>query len=299
MRAWAQVYSFSNMAARPLATSTISFGLVSLPVKLYSTAESSSRVSFNWLNRETKNRVKQQYVDAETGDVVTRDEMVKGYEFSKGQYVVFEPDELKALEAQSTNAIEIVEFVPAEEIGRMMYDRGYFLGPDKGGGRAYRLLSTAMRETGMVAVAKYAARGKQYLVMIRPHENGLMMEQLYYPDELRSFEDVDVEDADVNEAELNLAVQLVQQAASGEFDGSQYHDEVKDRMLELVNKKIEGEEIATVAEEAPETKIIDLMEALKASLADHGESSTQKKGPKRAKKQPAKKATRKKKASAG
>lgn len=287
------------MAARPLATSTISFGLVSVPVKLYSTAESSSRVSFNWLNRETKNRVKQQYVDAETGDVVPRDQMIKGYEFSKGQYVVFEPDELKALEAQSTNAIEIVEFVAAEEIGRMMYDRGYFLGPDKGGGRAYGLLSAAMRETGMVAVAKYAARGKQYLVMIRPHDGGLMMEQLYYPDELRSFEDVEVEEAEVNEAELNLAVQLVQQAASEDFDGSRYHDEVKDRMLELVNKKIEGEEIATVAEEAPETKIIDLMEALKASLADQGESGTKKKGPQRAKKTPAKKAARKKKASAG
>lgn len=299
MRAWGQVYSFSHMAARPLATSTISFGLVSLPVKLYSTAESSSRISFNWLNRDTKNRVKQQYIDAETGDVVTRDGMVKGYEFSKGQYVVFEPEELKALEAQSTNAIEIVEFVPAEEIGRMMYDRGYFLGPDKGGARAYRLLSTAMKETGMVAVAKYAARGKQYLVMIRPHENGLMMEQLYYPDELRTFEEVEIEDAEVNEAELNLAVQLVEQAASDTFDGSQYHDEVKDRMLEMVNKKIEGEEIATVAEEAPETKIIDLMEALKASLADQGEEGSEKKGPKRAKKKTTKKATRKKKASAG
>jgi len=148
-------------------------------------------------------------------------------------------------------------------------------------------------------VAKYAARGKQYLVMVRPHENGLMMEQLYYPDELRTFSDIEVEDGDVNEAELNLAIQLVQQAASEKFDGSAYHDEVRDRMLELVNKKVEGEEISTVSEEAPETKIIDLMEALKASLADHEEDGAAKKGPKRAAKKSTKKATRKKKASAG
>ena len=286
------------MAARPIATSTISFGLVSLPVKLFSTAESSSRISFNWLNRDTHNRVKQQYVDPQTGDVVPRDHMVKGYEFAKGQYVIFEPDELKALDAQATNTIEITEFVPADEIDRMYYDRGYFLGPDKGGGRAYRLLSAAMRETGMVAIAKYAARGKQYLVMIRPLDEGLMMEQLYYPDELRSFGDIEVEDGDVNDAELSLAVQLVEQASNETFDASRYHDEVKDRVQELIAKKIEGEEISAAAEEAPETKIIDLMEALKASLSDDAEEAKGKKGPKRAK--GSKKApSRKKKAASG
>ncbi len=287
------------MAARPIATSTISFGLVSLPVKLYSTAESSSRISFNWLNRETKNRVKQQYIDPQSGSVVSRDGMVKGYEFSKGQYVVFEPDELKALEAQSTNLIEITEFVPAEQIHRMYYDRGYYLGPDKGGGRAYRLLAAAMRETGKVAIAKYAARGKQYLVMIRPQDEGLMMEQLYYPQELRAFSEVELEDGDVNDAELKLAIQLVEQASSETFDGSQYHDEVRDRVLELINKKVEGEEIATVVDEAPETKIIDLMEALKASLSD-GDSADEKKGPERAgKKSGASGGRKRKKASAG
>lgn len=287
------------MPARPIASSTISFGLVSLPVKLFSTAESSSRVSFNWLNRETKNRVKQQYVDPQTGAVIPRDEMVKGYEFAKGQYVVFEPDELKALEAQSTNTIEITEFVPADQVDRMYYDRGYFLGPDKGGGRAYRLLAAALRETDRVAIAKYAARGKQYLVMIRPMEDGLMMEQLYYPDELRGFSEVDLEEGEVEDAELKLAVQLIDQASSEAFEPSRYHDEVRDRVLELISKKVEGEEISTVAEEEPETKIIDLMEALKASLAE--DEAAEKKGPKRAaKKEPAaRKTTRKKKASAG
>ena len=285
------------MSARPIATSTISFGLVSLPVKLYSTAESSARISFNWLNRETGNRVKQQYFDPSSGAVVPRDEMVKGYEFAKGQYVVFEPDELKALEAQSTNTIEITQFVPADQIERIYFAKGYFLGPDKGGARAYRLLSAALEQTGRVAIAKYAARGKMYLVMIRPMEEGLLMEQLYYPAEVRSMEDVPLEDSDVNEAELKLAVQLIDQASSEEFDASQYHDEVRERVLELINKKVDGEEITVAHEEEPESKIIDLMAALKASLAEDGESE-ERKPPTRATKSASAK-TRKKKASSG
>ena len=285
------------MSARPIATSTISFGLVSLPVKLYSTAESSSRISFNWLNKETGNRVKQQYVDASSGDLVPRDQMVKGYEFAKGQYVVFEPDELKALEAQSTNTIEIVQFVPADQIERIYFAKGYFLGPDKGGARAYSLLSAALRETERVAIAKYAARGKMYLVMIRPMEDGLLLEQLYYPAEVRSIDDVERESAEVNDAELKLAIQLIDQAASEAFDPSAYHDEVRERVMELINKKVDGEEITISHEEEPETKIIDLMAALKASLADDGEGE-ERKPPKRSAKKPAAK-TKKKKVSSG
>jgi DNA end-binding protein Ku len=287
------------MSARPIATSTISFGLVSLPVKLYSTAESSSRVSFNWLNKDTGNRVKQQYIDPSNNEVVPRDEMVKGYEFAKGQYVTFEPEELKALEAQSTNAIEITEFVPADEIDRMYYSKGYFLGPDKGGARAYRLLAAALRETGRVAIAKYGARGKMYLVMLRPMDGGLLMEQMYYPEELRSMSDVPLEDGDVDDSELKLAVQLIDQASSDSFDPDAYHDEVKDRVLELIQKKVEGEEITIAHEEEPETKIIDLMEALKASLAEGGEA-TERKPPARAgKKKASRGKSSERKASAG
>lgn len=279
------------MSARPIATSTISFGLVSLPVKLYSTGESSSKVSFNWINRETGGRVKQQYVDAQSGDVVPRDQMIKGYEFAKNQYVTFEPDELKAIEAQSTETIEISEFVPADQVERLYLQKAYYLGPAKGGARAYRLLSAALRDSGRAALAKYSARGKQYLVMIRPVEDGLMMEQLFYADEVRSFEAVPREDGEINEAELALAKQLIDAASSDTFDPQKYEDEVRGRVMGLIEKKIEGEQITLAPQAEPETKIIDLMEALKASLQADGE----RKPPARTEK----KATKKKKASSG
>ena len=255
------------MSARPIAASTISFGLVSLPVKLYSTGQSSAKVRFNWINRETGGRVKQQYVDVQTGKVVPRENMIKGYEFAKDQFVTFEADELKALEAQAKETIEIAEFVPAEEIERVYLQRAYYLGPAMGGARAYRLLSAALRDSGKAAVARYSARGKQYLVAIRPVEEGLVMEQLLYRDEVRSFEDVPLEDGSVNEAELALARQLVDQASSESFDPSCYTDEVRERVMALIERKIEGEQITVAPVAEPDTKIIDLMEALKASLA--------------------------------
>ena len=280
------------MTARPIATSTISFGLVSLPVKLYSTGESSSKVRFNWINRETGARVKQQYVDSQTGDLVPREDMIKGYEFAKNQYVTFEPDELKAIEAQSTEAIEITEFVPAGDVERLFFDKAYYLGPAKGGARAYRLLSAALSETETVAIAKYSARGKQYLVMIRPLAEGLILEQLLYPNELRAFEEVPTEEGEIDDAELQLATQLIKQASTEAFAPDNYRDEVKERVIALIEKKIEGEQITMAPHEEPETKIIDLMEALKASLDTGGA----RKGPTRAK---GKKSTRKKKASSG
>lgn len=254
------------MSARPIATSTISFGLVSLPVKLYSTAEPASKMRFNWINRDTGARVKQQYVDSGSGEVVPRENMIKGYEFAKDQYVTFEPDELKAIEAQSTELIEIAEFVPAASIDRMYLDRAYYLGPARGGGRAYRLLSAALADAGVVAVARYSSRGKQYLTMIRPAGDGLVLEQLLYPNELRSLEDVPQEDGSVDPAELELAKQLIANATAEDFDPAPYKDEVKERVQELVALKIEGEQITVAPQERPETKIIDLMEALQASL---------------------------------
>lgn len=275
------------MAARPIAASTISFGLVSLPVKLYSASESSRRISFNLLNEKTGNRVKQQYIDPETNEVVPRDQMIKGYEFAKNQYVTFEPDELKAIEQPKTDSIEITEFVPADEVDRIYFDKAYFLGPDRGGARAYRLLSAALTETGRVAIAKYATRGKQYLVMIRPFEDGLLMEQLHYPDEVRSFNDVELEEGDVSEAELQLARQLIEQASHDAFDPNAYTDEVRDRMMELIQQKVDGEEITVTAEEPPQTQIIDLMAALKASLEGGGAKAGEKAGGKPSKKKAA------------
>lgn len=254
------------MSARPIAASTISFGLVSLPVKLYSTGQSSAKVRFNWINKETGARVKQQYVDVQTGDVVPRENMIKGYQFAKDQFVTFEADELKALEAQANDEIEIAEFVPADQIERHYLQRAYYLGPAKGGGRAYRLLSAALRDSGKAAVARYSARGKQYLVAVRPAEDGLVMEQLLYADEVRSIDEVPLEDGEVNEAELALARQLVDQSSSESFDPGRYKDEVRERVMALIERKIEGEQITVAPAAKPDSKIIDLMEALKASL---------------------------------
>ena len=261
------------MAARPISTSTVSFGLVSLPVKLYSTGQSSAKVRFNWINRDTGARVKYQYVDAQSGEAVERENLVKGYEFAKNQYVTFEPDELKALEAQATEMIEITEFVPAADIDRVYLERAYYLGPARGGARAYRLLSAALRQMERVAIARYSARGKQRLVMIRPLGDGLILEQLFYPDEVRSFDEVPLEEGEVSDAELALARQFIEQAASESFDPTRYRDEVRERVQELIDRKIEGEQITMAPQEEPETRIIDLMEALKASLGGAGDAT--------------------------
>jgi DNA end-binding protein Ku len=258
------------MSARPMGSATVSFGLVSVPVKLYSTSDSTNKISFNWISPSSGSRVKQKYWDPKEERLVERDELVKGYEFAKDQYVLFEPEELKVLDAQATNAIEITEFIPFDKVERLWLDKAYFLGPDKGGERAYRLLSAALKKTGRAALGRYAARGKEYIVLVRPMGDGLIMEQLHYPDELRSFEEVPIGEADVKKPELDLAVQLIEQASVDEFDPEQFEDTVAQRVMALIQKKIEGEEIVAAPEAEPEGKIIDLMDALKASL---GESS--------------------------
>ncbi len=261
------------MAQRPTGTATISFGLVSIPVNLFSASESKAAISFNMLHDEDHARVKQQLVCSKDGATVERDHIVKGYEFEKGQYVVFTPEELKALEEQSNQIMEITEFVPLAKIDPVYFDKGYYLSPGKGGDKAYRLLAKAMTETGRCGLAKYAARGKQYLVVVRPvtgHEGGLMMQQLNYADEIRSFTEVEVPDVEVKDAELKLAIMLTDQIASDEFHPENYKDEVKERVEGLIQKKIAGQEISESKPEAPKRQVIDLMEALKASLAARG-----------------------------
>jgi len=261
------------MSARAIASSTISFGLVSLPVKLYATGQSSSKISFNYVHEKCGSRLRQQYICPKCDVVVEKDEIVKGYEFAKDQYVLFTPEELDAIETPSSEGIEITEFVPADEVDPVYWERSYYLGPDKGGARAYRLLAAALRETERVAIARYAARGKMYLVMVRPMngEGGLVMEQLRYADEVRDFSEVPVEDGDVAKPELKLAMQLVEQSSSDSFEPEKYHDQVREQMMEMIQKKVEGEEItAAPATEAAQPQIIDLMSALKASLSEEG-----------------------------
>jgi DNA end-binding protein Ku len=259
------------MSARAMASSTISFGLVSLPVKLYATGVSGSKVSFNLVHQKCGSRLRQQYVCPKCDVVVEKDEIVKGYEFSKDQYVLFTPEELDAIETPSSEGIEITEFVPAEEVDPVFLERSYYLGPDKGGARAYRLLAAALRETGRVAIARYAARGKMYLVLVRPinGKGGMVMEQLRYADEVRDFSEVPVEDGDVAKPELKLAMQLVEQSSSESFEPGKYHDQVREQMMEMIQRKVEGEEItAAPATETAQPQIIDLMSALKASLSE-------------------------------
>jgi len=254
------------MAARSIGTGTVSFGMVSIPIRLYSAGEPSSSISFNLLDAKTKTRLKQQYIN-QNGEIVPREAMVKGYEFSKDQYVSFTPEELKAMEEQAQKAIEITEFLPATAVDPVYFDKAYYLGPEKGAEKAYKLLLEAMKQTGRSALAKWAARGKQYLVMIRPAKGGLVMQQLMYADEVRSISEVPVGDAELKDSELKLAVQLIEQIAAEEFRPENYEDEVKKRYQEAIQRKIEGHEI-TAAPEAPKAQIIDLMEALKASLAN-------------------------------
>jgi DNA end-binding protein Ku len=253
--------------ARPIAGGTISFGLVSIPVKLYSATQASAGVSFNLLHAKCGSRLKQQYICPRDNEIVGRDQMVKGYEFAKDQYVTFTPEELKSLEEKATQTIEIAEFVPLDKIDPVYFDKAYYLGPEKGGEKAYRLLSEAMRETGRAGLARYAARGKQYLVLLRPSvEGGLIMQQLLYADEVRPLADVPMVDAEVKEAELKLAKQLIEQIAVETFEPTKYEDDVRKRVEEDIKRKVEGQEIAVTAPEPEPARIIDLMEALKASL---------------------------------
>jgi DNA end-binding protein Ku len=254
------------MAARPIATLTVSFGLVSIPVKLYSATEASRAISFNLLHKACGSRLKQQYLCVKEEVVVPREDMVKGYEFEKDQYVMFTPEELKLLEEAGTHTADIAEFVPIESIDPVYFDKAYYLAPDKGGAKPYALLSRALRESKRCALGRWAARGKQYIVMIRPAEDGLVMQQLLYAGEVRSIKELEIPDTEVKDAELKLAQQLIEQQASEKFDPSTYTDDVRTRVEAAVQKKVEGHEI-TMAE-APEggAEVIDLMEALRASL---------------------------------
>src|ERR1700688_5291852 len=251
----------------PVASEMVSFGLLTIPVKLYSTGETAVGIQLNMLHRKCGSPLKQQYVCPVDDVVVGRDEMVKGYEYAKGQYVLFTEDEIKALSREATNAMEITEFVPLEQVDPIYFERSYYLGPDKGGERPYRLLAEAMRQTSRAALARYAARGKDYLVLLRPFEGGLIMQQLRYHDELRPFSEVPIGDAEVREPELKLARQIIDQIANDRFEPETYEDEVRKQTMEMIEKKVSGQEITAAPVEAPKAQIIDLMAALKASLA--------------------------------
>lgn len=268
---------------------------MNIPVKLFSAANPSSSISFKLLSKDG-HRLKQQYVDPKDDDrVVPRNEMVKGYEVAKDQYVLFSEEELRGLQEASTQTVEINEFVPEESVPKVYHQKTYYLGPDKGGARAYRLLSRALQETGRCGLAKYAARGKMYLVLIAPKDDGLVMYQLNYADEVVDFDEIPKGDAEPKEGEVDLAKQLIDQNASERFQPEKYEDEVKARIQAAIEQKMEGKEIAVAPEEQPKAQIIDLMDALKQSLGgDEGEAASKKTKSKSKSKSATKKKTAKK-----
>jgi DNA end-binding protein Ku len=253
------------MPARAISSATISFGLVAIPVKLF-TATSSQQVSFNMLEPQTKSRVQQQYILPATGEVVNRGTLVKGYEYAKGQYVVFDEAELKSLETERSNSIDIVEFVPLSSVDLLSVEKSYYLGPDKGGDKAYHLLTEAMVHTKKVGVGRWAARGKEQLVLIRPYKTGLILHQMFYANEVRAFDEVDTGATfEFKDVERNLAEKLIAELSVDTFTPERYKDEYAARVLAAVEQKVAGEQIH-VSQEVPKAQVIDLFEALKQSL---------------------------------
>jgi len=252
--------------ARAFASAQISFGLVSIPVQLYTATEAKEKLSFNMLHKDCGSRIQQQLYCPKDERTIERTDTVKGYEFSKGQYVTFSEEELKTLEEKATQTIDISEFLPSTAIDPIYFAKANYVAPAKGGARAYTLLAKALEQTGRWALAKYAARGKQYLVIIRPVGKGLVMQQLFYPNEIRAMDELDLGDAVVKDNELKMAVQLAEMGAADEFHPENYRDEVADRIRGQIQKKIDGEQITAADEEQPRAQVIDLMEALKASL---------------------------------
>lgn len=254
------------MAARSIASLTVSFGLVSIPVKLFSATEASKQIHFNMLHKGCGSRLKQQYICVKEEIPVAREDIVKGYEFAKDQYVQFAPEEFKAMEEVGTHTADITEFVPLPTVDPVYFDKAYYLAPDKGGAKPYALLAAALRESNKCALGRWAARGKQYIVMIRPVDDGLVMQQLLYAGEVRSMKDLEIPETEVKPQELKLAEMLIEQQSSDAFDPAQYKDEVAARIEAAVQKKVEGQEITLTDAPQPTGQVIDLMEALRASL---------------------------------
>ncbi|MBI3625407.1 MAG: Ku protein [Candidatus Rokubacteria bacterium] len=255
------------MPAHSIGSGTISFGLVSIPIKLY-TAAASGGASFNLLHAKCGNRIKQQQVCPVCNEVVDRAGLVKGYEFTKEQYVRFTDEELKSLEGEASKIIDIAEFVPLPQVDPIYFEKTYYLGPDKGGEKAYRLLADAMAKTDRVAFAKFVMRGKESLVLIRPAQQGLMLHTMYFADEVRDFGEIEKgQSAKIKEGELELALRLIDELSNGEFKPEQYQDDYRLRVLDMVNLKVEGKEVTAVGPQVQRAQVIDLMEALKESLA--------------------------------
>ena len=281
--------------ARPMASVTVSFGLVAIPVNVYSSVVTAERMSFNFLRAKDGSRVRQQYIAVNDGEVVPRSEITKGYEFSKGQFVIFSAKELKELEDKTSRTIDITEFVPLESVDPIYFAGTYLLAPEKGGAKPYALLARSLSESELCAVGRWVSHGKEHIVVLRPLDGGLAMHQLHFHAEIRSMKDLGIETAKVSDAELKLARQLIDQLAAKKFDPTEYADEFKGRLAAAVRRKIDGKEISVAAEAGTaqgEGNVIDLMQALKKSLGGKPEGGATRRSPKRATSSAAGKASR-------
>ena len=255
------------MPPRPLASATISFGLVSIPIRLYPAAV-SRHVSFHLLHAKCGNRIKYQAWCPHCEEVVERDQLVKGFEIERGRHVKMTAEELEALEAEASREIDIAEFVPLESVDPVHLDEAYYVGPDKGGAKPYHLLADALRQVKRVGIARFVLRGKESLVLIRPGGPGLVLHTLYHHDEIRAAREIDVGPAvKPKESERKLAVRLVEELSEDQFRPEKYKDEYRARVLDVVRRKAKGKVVALAAPRAPKGKVIDLMDALQQSLA--------------------------------
>jgi len=255
-----------HMALRPLRNATISFGLVSIPVRFY-TATKSEDVHFHLLHESCGSRVNRKWWCPHHEKIVDSDELIRGYEISKNKYVTFTDEEMETLETDDNRAVEITEFVDLHEIDPVFFEKAYYLGPSAGGGKTYRLLAQAMKKQDKVAVARWIGGGKEHLVVLRPYEKGLILHTMFYADEVRDFDAIDIEEGPVREKEVALAEMLINELTEKKFDPLQFKDEYKTRLIERIRAKSKGKVFE--AEEKEEEKggeVIDIMEALRRSL---------------------------------
>lgn len=254
------------MALRPLRSATITFGLVAIPVKFY-TATRQEDISFNLIHQECGSRVNRKYWCPVHERIVEYEELIRGYQFTKGKYVTFTDEELEALESDDNRAVEITEFLDLKQIDPVYFERGYFLGPGEGGGKTYNLLANAMKKQNKVAVARWVSNNRENLVIIRPYEHGIILHTMYYADEVRDFNAIDVPEDAVREKEMKLAEMLIDELTEKKFDPLAYKDEYRARLLERIEAKAKGKDIIMEREEEEKVgEVIDIMEALQRSL---------------------------------
>jgi DNA end-binding protein Ku len=279
------------MALRPLRNATISFGLVNIPVRFY-TATKSEDIGFNLLHESCGSRVNRKWWCPQHEEMIGMEDMIRGYPIAKNRYVTFSNEEIEALESDNNRALEITEFVDLEEIDPVFFEKAYYLGPAPGGSKTYKLLSQAMKKQNKVAVARWVSGNREHLVVLRPYEEGLILHTMYYADEVRDFSAIETEDSELRDKEVALAEMLIGELSVDRFDPLAYKDEYRERLMDKIRAKSEGETIITTSpEEEKAAEVVDIMEALRRSLEAGAGAAPRKRAP--AKRAPAKPAAAK------